>query len=72
MANNVASIILLTNSLSLQSHSCRILSPSQAQGRDSSGGKKRKREELGGGGSCSRSHMATTATGKGQEVGAVR
>ena len=67
IANNVAASILLANSLSLQSHSCRILSASQSQ-RGDSRRRKRKRKKLG---SC-RSHVATTATGKRQEVGAVR
>jgi hypothetical protein len=68
IANNVASIILLlSNSLSLQSHSRGILSASQSQRRDGSFGRKRKGEKLG---SC-RSHMATATTGKGQEVRAV-
>jgi len=67
IANNTSSI-LLANSLSLQLHSRRILSASQAQRRDSSSGKKRKRMKKLCGGSCScRSHMAAaaTTTGKG-------
>ena len=41
IANNVAASMLLANSLSLQSHSCRILSASQSQRGDS---RRRKRK----------------------------